>query len=349
MKSTLTTDEDINKFFAPSNEKAKEFLEKEKKYLWIGIEHNKLQVNDLRFKDFAYYLDYQDIKINNLSANVMLIESADIYFSATPQIKSQMTGLQHTINLEKHNDHWFIVEDFYYDDLKMTVANYMKKAKSLDEAKTLILNDSLNESNDIKQKIKEMKTSKSRKESINQTNDQTVGIAATRYYIDRVTAVKYARDNALIINPQWGNYESMGGDCTNFTSQCLYNGKVPFDSSGTYKWYWYSDSNRVPPWTGATEFRQYALGNNSATTNNYGLYAKASSWGYVIQSDIVQLGGSSPYHSMFISAIVADLYDNITDYLICQHSTSAQERLKDYPLSSKAGTKSYISIEGYYK
>lgn len=41
---------------------------------------------------------------------------------------------------------------------------------------------------------------------------------------DRARAVAYARRWALERNPAYLNFDGLGGDCTNFVSQCLYAG-----------------------------------------------------------------------------------------------------------------------------
>ena len=41
---------------------------------------------------------------------------------------------------------------------------------------------------------------------------------------DRAGAVKYAETWALKRNPGFPNFDGMGGDCTNFASQCVYAG-----------------------------------------------------------------------------------------------------------------------------
>ena len=72
------------------------------------------------------------------------------------------------------------------------------------------------------------------------------------------------------------DYEKYGGDCTNFISQCLHAGEIPFDESGrdiTTKWYWYSDYSRTPTWTAAKPLETYLLNNNKKGTKNYGIYA----------------------------------------------------------------------------
>ncbi len=77
---------------------------------------------------------------------------------------------------------------------------------------------------------------------------------------DREKAVAYARKWALSHNPVFGNYENYGGDCTNFISQCIHAGNIPFDHDGKNvleKWYWYSEYSRTPTWTAAEPFYKY--------------------------------------------------------------------------------------------
>ena len=41
---------------------------------------------------------------------------------------------------------------------------------------------------------------------------------------DRQAAVAYAHRWAYLRNPAFYNFDKLGGDCTNFASQCLYAG-----------------------------------------------------------------------------------------------------------------------------
>ncbi len=49
---------------------------------------------------------------------------------------------------------------------------------------------------------------------------------------ERQKAIDYARAWALGRNPVYHDYEKYGGDCTNYISQCLHAGNIPFDESG---------------------------------------------------------------------------------------------------------------------
>lgn len=164
---------------------------------------------------------------------------------------------------------------------------------------------------------------------------------------NREMAVNYAKTWALGRNPTYQDYEQWGGDCTNFISQCIKAGKIPFDNTGNdimKKWYWYSDSKRTPSWTAAEAFYKYIIGNNNENTDSFGVYARMANYNELELGDLVQLVyGGKAYHNMIITEVILD-GDYLIDYLICQHTYD----LLDYPLSLKEGEKRYIKILGYY-
>lgn len=164
---------------------------------------------------------------------------------------------------------------------------------------------------------------------------------------DRNLAVDYAKTWALSNNPKYKDYSSWGGDCTNFISQCIHAGNIPFDNSGgdiLHKWYWYSDSKRTPSWTSAEAFGNYILNNNNNKLKNYGIYATVVNYNELEIGDLVQLMYSGrAYHTMIITDVLFKKGKFVLDYLICQHTIN----LKDYPLSEKIGEMRYIKIHGY--
>ncbi|MGL4914034.1 MAG: amidase domain-containing protein [Romboutsia sp.] len=164
---------------------------------------------------------------------------------------------------------------------------------------------------------------------------------------DRDSAVAYARKWALSHNPKYANYEDYGGDCTNYISQCIKVGNIPFDNVGKdvlKKWYWYSDNYRTPTWSAADPFYKYITGNNKKGTDNFGIYARLADYNELEIGDLVQLiHDGKAYHTMIITKVILD-GEYLSDYLVCQHTYN----LLDYPLSLKQGEKRYIKILGYY-
>ena len=74
---------------------------------------------------------------------------------------------------------------------------------------------------------------------------------------DREAAVAYAHKWAFGRNPLYYDYEEIGGDCTNFASQCLYAGTGIMNFTPTYGWYYIDANQKSPAWTGVIYFRNF--------------------------------------------------------------------------------------------
>lgn len=55
---------------------------------------------------------------------------------------------------------------------------------------------------------------------------------------DRKAAVEYAHEWAYFRNPAFYNYQLLGGDCTNFASQCIYAGSKVMNYTPVFGWYY---------------------------------------------------------------------------------------------------------------
>lgn len=66
----------------------------------------------------------------------------------------------------------------------------------------------------------------------------------------RAEAEAYARFWAYGRNPAFYDYETIGGDCTNFASQCIYAGTGVMNYTPTFGWYYISADDKAPAWTG---------------------------------------------------------------------------------------------------
>ena len=79
---------------------------------------------------------------------------------------------------------------------------------------------------------------------------------------DRGAAVAYAHRWAYSRNPAFYDYEEIGGDCTNFASQCLYAGVGVMDFTPTYGWYYIDPNQKAPAWTGVPYFHRFITRTN---------------------------------------------------------------------------------------
>ena len=67
---------------------------------------------------------------------------------------------------------------------------------------------------------------------------------------DRKAAVLYAHQWAYGRNPAYYDYEELGGDCTNFASQCIFAGSGIMNFTPTFGWYYIDANQKAPAWTG---------------------------------------------------------------------------------------------------
>lgn len=122
----------------------------------------------------------------------------------------------------------------------------------------------------------------------------------TEHEYDREKAVAYAKRWAFDRNPAYLNFDSLGGDCTNFASQCLYAGSGIMNPTKTFGWHYYNSRNRTPSWTGVEFLYNFLISNKGV-----GPYAIETVPSGVKPGDIVQLGRSDGrfYHSPVIVAV----------------------------------------------
>ena len=62
---------------------------------------------------------------------------------------------------------------------------------------------------------------------------------------NRKNALEYARRWALDRNPLFFSFNGIGGDCTNFVSQCIFAGGCIMNYTPTYGWYYISSNDRT--------------------------------------------------------------------------------------------------------
>ena len=84
---------------------------------------------------------------------------------------------------------------------------------------------------------------------------------------NREKAVAYARAWALKRNPRYLDFEKMGGDCTNFASQCIFAGSGVMNYASPLGWYYNSQSDRSPSWTGVPYLRNFLIANKGIVSS----------------------------------------------------------------------------------
>ena len=157
-------------------------------------------------------------------------------------------------------------------------------------------------------------------------------LAVTEYH--RPRAYTYAKRWAFARNPLFNDYTPFGGDCTNFISQCLLAGSLQMNTTPTFGWYYQSDQNRSPSWTGVPFFYDFLVGNMGV-----GPFGRETDAAALLVGDAVQLGRDENdfYHTLLVVGREGE------DLLVAAHSDDAFAR----PLSTYVyNLARFLHIEG---
>ncbi len=112
-------------------------------------------------------------------------------------------------------------------------------------------------------------------------------------------AVAYARRWAFGRNPAYYNFQRLGGDCTNFASQCLFEGIGVMNFTPDLGWYYRSIDDRAAAWTGVEYFYNFLVGNVEGIGDGRGPFAEEVPLREVKIGDFVQFGRATGdfYHT----------------------------------------------------
>lgn len=161
------------------------------------------------------------------------------------------------------------------------------------------------------------------------------------YEYDRIAAVSYAETWWNKRNPKYGDFTGIGGDCTNFTSQCLMAGGAVMNPKSPMGWHYYSMTSRTPSWTGVPFFFDFITKNEGV-----GPFGHLVSLNELMLGDIVQLGKSNGhfYHSLLVVSLQYPRQYNTT--FITTHTVDVNHRaLSDYTFDQAR----FIHIDGIRK
>jgi hypothetical protein len=138
-----------------------------------------------------------------------------------------------------------------------------------------------------------------------------VNIVFVELLYDRKNVVDYAKIWAFKRNPAFLNFDKLGGDCTNFASQCIYAGSKVMNYTKVFGWYYKSSEDRTPSWSGVQYLYNFLIKNKGE-----GPYAEQVDRDKVEIGDIIQLGDeeNNYYHTPVIVGISDD------DIFVAAHS-----------------------------
>ena len=142
---------------------------------------------------------------------------------------------------------------------------------------------------------------------------------------DRDAAVTYAHTWAYRRNPAFYDFSPIGGDCTNFASQCIYAGAGIMNFTQTYGWYYRSANDRTPSWTGVQYLYDFLTQNLGP-----GPFATEVSLSGLEPGDVVQLAIDQDIRYQHTPVVIRVDSPTLTGILVAAHSNDVDFR----PLST---------------
>ena len=121
---------------------------------------------------------------------------------------------------------------------------------------------------------------------------------------DRTKAVNYAIKWAKSRNPAYYDFTNIGGDCTNFVSQCICAGTDVMNYTPIIGWYYLSSQNRSASWTDVDYLYNFLTKNIvlNKVGNGSGPFAEEVTADSIMLGDVIQLANTpSDYtHSLIV-------------------------------------------------
>lgn len=155
---------------------------------------------------------------------------------------------------------------------------------------------------------------------------------------NRKKAVAYAHYWAYRRNEEYYSFNELGGDCTNFVSQCIYAGAGIMNYTPTYGWYYIDLNNRAPAWTGVNELYQFLT--NNKEEGPFGIDTEVSK---IETGDVIQFKLDTPQFSHTVIVISTGQTPSSENIFVASHSNDADCR----PMSTYSYTDvRYIHIQG---
>lgn len=145
-------------------------------------------------------------------------------------------------------------------------------------------------------------------------------------HYNRKKAYEYAEKWAYLRNEKYYNFDPIGGDCTNFVSQCIYAGSNVMNYNKTNGWYYINGNNKSPSWTGVEFLYNFII--NNKLIGPFGIETEQKN---IEIGDIAQISfdGISFGHTVIVVKIEDKI--NLNDIYISSHTyDSFNKRISEY-------------------
>lgn len=294
---------------------------------------------DLTYDNCTVGLEFRSVEETKKGVKISLYENNFMKYAFCKDTTSYTSGVEHTFVINEAAGKYYIVS---HSEITGVYSLITEKFKSLLERERLTLSALTNSQLvSLFDELNEYLIIKADQGLSNLYYERTkYNFNPERYELDIKADNPYNAEEALNYSYEWAGkyemkrnprylaYDEYGGNCNNYTSQCLFYSGIPMDLSGDiyHQWKWYGDDisgystayGRTMSWTGVDFFWQYCNENTGR-----GIVADCKSNIYSGRpGDIIQyVNEGIGVHSVIITKVIYDDKGNVVDYLINSNTT----------------------------
>lgn len=294
---------------------------------------------DLSFGECSVGLTFLEYLPSERTAEVKLYVNHSEKYAFAGDIASYTSGVEHVFRLERAQTGWYIIS---HSEISGVYSLISEKFDLICKEKRLTLStmtanqlssvfSALNEQL-VKENDEGLSLLYEQKSEYNSSKKSFEPKKTADNPYDANSAVEYSYEWAgktdMKRNPAYPEYDNYGGNCNNFTSQCICAGGIPMDYRGDIynQWKYYgpvvSGYNRAygrsTSWAGVEEFYNYC-----STNDGFGMVTEITDNVYCARpGDIVQyVDGGRGVHSAIVSRVVYDDNGDVAELLINSNTT----------------------------
>ncbi|KAF0193390.1 MAG: hypothetical protein FD169_2534 [Bacillota bacterium] len=275
---------------------------------------------NLFYDDHSVVVNYDSIRLDTNAVTITL--NAVVSYRLRNHRVISREANNHTLVLDRHQGKWYVTSDWYEEP----IGGMIDAGHSISTIRAWAFRQGDPLTENYREGDHEVCT------SVN-------GPSSLAITYDRIKAVQYADAYWNQYNPAYIDFSLLGGDCTNYVSQCLRAGNVPDDVSGhqgSQWWYNLNTHQYTPSWTSVSALYNYLMfntlgGPKGTIATDPMLIAR----GDLVQTDFQQDG------TWDHSAIVTEVWYEDTAYIYVNAHTTNRYR---YYIGNYPGAKRLIRI-----
>ncbi len=291
--------------------------------------------------DFGYDqclvgVTYTSVNKTDKGTEIHLTQNDAINYNFIPDITSYTSDVEHRFVVKEVEGVYYIVSHSeisgVYTLITEAYNNYLhEKDLTFSVLTPTRINSTMDELNTaVAEKVSlELSNLLLKRDEFNADPEKFVSNVTAQNSYDPQKALEYSYNwigkSQHLRNPSFTEYDIYGGNCNNFTSQCLLAGGIPMDLQGK-QWKWYGEEinntggrfGRSSSWAACEYFYEYCRDNTG-----YGLVTDLDDNLYSGKpGDIIQyVSDGVGVHSVIISKVIYDADGNVLEYLVNSNTT----------------------------